>query len=338
MIKSPAASTGRRQEDRAIGEKRGTQSGYVTRADMIARHFKFFLVAAEEQSFQRAAERLNLAQSALSRRISDMEHEMGGVTLFERFARGVRLTAGGQSMLDDVRRIMADIEEASHKAWRIDRGEVGVLRIGFADTTGWRKVLPDTLKQFEARYPEVEVQLLPMVSEMQRTSLRSGQIDVGLMFNDLALHDNDSEVMSIPLSLHRFVLVVPEGHPLHDAERITLTDLRDENLIWPSRRHAPALFDRMLEACRALDFTPRIKIEVIAIDMAYSLARSGLGLAMILAEDDAEPPAGLQLRRIDDFRIEFEYRMMWRRDNNAPALLNFVELSRKLLGVTPPPA
>jgi DNA-binding transcriptional LysR family regulator len=304
-------------------------AGFSARADMIARHFKFFLVAAEEQSFQRAAERLHVAQSALSRRISDMEREMGDVALFERFARGVRLTEAGQSMLEDVRRITNQIEEASRKAWRIDRGEVGLLRIGFADTTGWRRVIPDTLKQFEAGYPEVEVQLTPMVSEVQRTNLRSGAIDLGLMFDDLALHhDADGELVSVPLSLHRFVLVVPEGHRLHDAERITLSDLRDENLIWPSRRHAPALFSRLLEACREPGFTPRIKIEVIAIDMAYKLTSTGLGLAMILAEDDAEPPPGLKLRRIEDFRLDMQYLMMWRRDNNAPAL--------KLLGVTPP--
>jgi DNA-binding transcriptional LysR family regulator len=312
-------------------------AGFSARADMIARHFKFFLVAAEEQSFQRAAERLHVAQSALSRRISDMEREMGDVALFERFARGVRLTEAGQSMLEDVRRITNQIEEASRKAWRIDRGEVGLLRIGFADTTGWRRVIPDTLKQFEAGYPEVEVQLTPMVSEVQRTNLRSGAIDLGLMFDDLALHhDADGELVSVPLSLHRFVLVVPEGHRLHDAERITLSDLRDENLIWPSRRHAPALFSRLLEACREPGFTPRIKIEVIAIDMAYKLTSTGLGLAMILAEDDAEPPPGLKLRRIEDFRLDMQYLMMWRRDNNAPALVNFVEMATKLLGVTPP--
>lgn len=303
---------------------------------MIARHFKFFLVAAEEQSFQRAAERLHIAQSALSRRISDLEREMGGVQLFERLARGVRLTASGRSMLEDVRRITSQIEEATGKAWRIDRGEVGLLRIGFADTTGWKRIIPETLRRFEACYPEVDVQLLPMVSESQREALRTGAIDLGLMFDALgAARSDDGEVASVPLSLHRFLLVVPECHRLHRHERITLADLRHENLIWPSRRHAPALFNRMMDACRNLDFTPRIKIEVIAIDMAYDLTASGLGLAMILAEDTAAPPPGLSLRRLDDFNLELQYHMMWRRENHASPLANFVEMAGRVISVRP---
>ena len=299
---------------------------------MVARHFKFFMVAAEEQSFQRAAERLHIAQSALSRRISDMEMEMGGVTLFERFARGVRLTASGQAMLEDVRRIMIQIEEASHNAWRIDRGEVGVLNIGFADSTGWKRVIPDTLKQFEAKYPEVEVQLTPMVSEGQRTALRAGSIDLGFMFDDLAEHlDEDSELNSVPLSVHRFMLVVPQTHRLHAKPTISLSDLRDESLIWPSRRSAPILFNTMIEACKKHGFTPRIKIEVIAVEMAYNLTSTGLGLAMIIAEEGTEPPAGLTLRHVTDFDLERQYMMTWRRDNATPALTNFVQMASSLL-------
>lgn len=321
---------------RTIAEDR-RQAGWVPRADMIARHFKFFLVAAEEQSFQRAAERLHIAQSALSRRISDLERELGNVKLFDRFARGVRLTTSGVSLLEDVRRIMAQIEEASAKAWRVDRGEVGLLRIGFADTTGWKRVIPETLRQFEERYPEVDVQLIPMVSESQRDALRSGAIDLGLMFDALgATRSEEGELSGMPLSLHRFLLVVPEGHRLHGCQEISLAELREENLIWPSRRHAPLLFSRMLDACRVHDFAPRIKIEVIAIDMAYDLVASGLGLAMILAEETAVPPPGLSLRRLSDFNVELHYLMMWRQENRAAPLANFVDLAASVLKLRRP--
>jgi len=299
---------------------------------MVARHFKFFLVAAEEQSFQRAAERLHVAQSALSRRISDMEREIGGVALFQRFARGVRLTAAGQSMLDDVRRIMSEIEEASHKARRIARGETGLLRIGFADSTGWKRVIPEALRQFEAKYPEIEVQLIPMVSELQRAALRAGSIDVGFMFDYLAAQGGrDPEMTAIPLSIHRFMLVVPRTHPLHDKPAINLLDLKDENLIWPSRKHTPSLFDTMTEACRSQGFVPRIKTEVITVEMACNLTLAGLGLAMIITEENAELSPGLMLRNVEDFSLDSSYVMMWRRDNDMPALSNFVALASMLL-------
>ncbi len=272
---------------------------------MIARHFKFFLVAAEEQSFQRAAERLHIAQSALSRRISDLERELGGITLFERFARGVRLTQSGQSMLDDVRRIMTEIEEASRKARRIAHGDVGLIRIGFADVGSLKRLIPRTLLKFEASHPEVEVQLIPMPSEQQRAALRSGVIEVGFMFDQMDdLPHDEPEFEMTPLVLHRFLLVIPPGHRLRTADRIMLRDLKNENLIWPSRRHAPRLYNRLIEACQVHDFTPRIKTEVVTVDMAYNLAAAGMGLAMVMAEASDEAPYGLALRPLEEAMLD----------------------------------
>ena len=299
---------------------------------MIARHFRFFLAAAEEQSFQRAAERLHIAQSALSRRISDLERELGGVTLFERFARGVRLTQSGQSMLDDVRRIMTEIEEASRKARSIARGDVGLIRIGFADVGSLKRLIPRTLLKFEANYPEVEVQLIPMVSEQQRAALRAGVIEVGFMFDQMDdLHDDEPEFEMTALAPHRFVLVIPPAHRLSKADRITLSDLKDENLIWPSRRHAPMLYNRMIEACQIHDFSPRIKTEVVTVDMAYHLAATGIGLAMVLAEATDEAPYGLTLKPLEDFNLDMQLAMIWRRDNAMPALFNFIDTAKAML-------
>ncbi|MDO9487306.1 MAG: LysR family transcriptional regulator, partial [Sphingomonadaceae bacterium] len=82
------------------------------------KHFTFFLAVAEELSFHRAASRLNIAQSALSRRIADLERELGDTLLFERQARGVRLTEAGKLLLEDVRRILGDVDEAARRVTR----------------------------------------------------------------------------------------------------------------------------------------------------------------------------------------------------------------------------
>ena len=85
---------------------------------MELRHLRYFVGVAEEQHFRRAAERLQVAQPALSRQIQDLEREMGFL-LFDRLPRGVRLSAAGTVFLSDARRILQDIDEAKRRAERI---------------------------------------------------------------------------------------------------------------------------------------------------------------------------------------------------------------------------
>src|SRR6202051_2108182 len=98
---------------------------------MELRHLRYFVAVGEEQHFGRAAERLHIAQPALSRQIQDLEREMGFV-LFDRLPRGVRLNAAGKLFLTDARRILHDVDEAKLRAERIALGKAGTLRIGCA--------------------------------------------------------------------------------------------------------------------------------------------------------------------------------------------------------------
>src|ERR1700704_2591087 len=103
---------------------------------MELRHLRYFVGVAEEQHFGRAAERLHIAQPALSRQIQDLEKEMG-FALFDRLPRGVRLNAAGQLFLAEARRILQDVEEAKVRAERIALGKAGTLRIGIATALSW---------------------------------------------------------------------------------------------------------------------------------------------------------------------------------------------------------
>src|SRR6202008_2627752 len=103
---------------------------------MELRHLRYFVGAAEEQHFGRAAERLHVAQPALSRQIQDLERELGFL-LFDRLPRGVRLSAAGKLFLNDVRRILRDVDETKRRAKRMALGQAGTLRIGVATAVAW---------------------------------------------------------------------------------------------------------------------------------------------------------------------------------------------------------
>src|SRR5690242_19216662 len=104
---------------------------------MELRHLRYFVAVGEDQHYGRAAERLHVAQPALSRQIQDLEKEMGFV-LFDRLPRGVRLNAAGRLFLTDARRILQDVDEAKLRAERIALGKAGTLRIGIAMALSWQ--------------------------------------------------------------------------------------------------------------------------------------------------------------------------------------------------------
>ncbi|HEY2487110.1 MAG TPA: LysR family transcriptional regulator [Candidatus Binataceae bacterium] len=100
---------------------------------MELRHLRYFVAVGEEQHYGRAAQRLRVAQPAVSRQIQDLEEEVD-FKLFDRLPRGVKLRPAGKSFLEDVRRILQQVDEATMRAKRVARGQSGTLRVGFIES------------------------------------------------------------------------------------------------------------------------------------------------------------------------------------------------------------
>src|SRR5882762_3514517 len=130
---------------------------------MELRHLRYFVAVGEEQHHGRAARRLRLAQPALSRQIQDLEQEIG-FRLFDRLPRGVKINEAGKLFLNDARRILQEINDATARAKRIASGLAGTLRIGFLESISWHGIIPDSIKDFRERRPDVELQLKALTS------------------------------------------------------------------------------------------------------------------------------------------------------------------------------
>jgi len=109
---------------------------------MELRHLRYFVAVGEEQHYKRAAQRLRVAQPALSRQIQDLEEEIG-FKLFDRLPRGVKISAAGKSFIEDARRILREVDEAAARAKRVASGQSGILRVGFVESISWHGVVPD---------------------------------------------------------------------------------------------------------------------------------------------------------------------------------------------------
>src|SRR6266700_2192602 len=167
---------------------------------MELRHLRYFVAVGEDQHYGRAAQRLRVAQPALSRQIQDLEEEIG-FKLFDRLPRGVKISAAGKSFLVDARRILHEVNEAAARAKRVASGQSGTLRVGFVESVSWHGVVPDSFREFRERQPDAGC-----------------VFTIGIGGRERALRPVAS------LSLMR---VVPKGHPLTKFKNLRLRDLVD---------------------------------------------------------------------------------------------------------------
>src|SRR5579862_9324298 len=177
---------------------------------MELRHLRYFVAIGEGENYRRAAQRLNIAQTALSTQIQDLEAELG-FKLFDRLPRGVKLSAAGRPFLEDARRILQQVSEAAARAARVARGQSGTLRVGFTENASWRGVVPDSFRRFRERQPDAELQLTPAASLEQIEALRSRRLDAGYVFN---MPRGDTELDYLPVAVQHVELALPKGHAL----------------------------------------------------------------------------------------------------------------------------
>src|SRR5216683_2101550 len=174
---------------------------------MELRHLRYFVAVGEDQHYGRAARRLRVAQPALSRQIQDLEEEIG-FKLFDRLSRGVKISAAGKLFLEDARRILQQVDEATRRAKRVAHGKSGTLRIGFVESISWHGVVPDSFRRFRERQPDAELQLKPLSSLEQIEGVRSGRLDAGFVFTIAHI---GRELAQLPIASLNLMLAAPKG-------------------------------------------------------------------------------------------------------------------------------
>ena len=172
---------------------------------MGLRHLRYLVAVAEEEHYGRASRGLRVAQPALSRQIQDLEEELG-FKLLDRLPRGVKLNAG-KVFLEDARRVLQAVGEATARAARVARGQAGTLRVGFAENASWHGAVPDSFRRFRDQQPDVELQLQPAASLEQLDAIRSGRLDAGFV-NFMAKFDRELDQLAV--AVHHVELAVPK--------------------------------------------------------------------------------------------------------------------------------
>ena len=289
---------------------------------MELRHLRYFVGVGEEQHFGRAAARLHVAQPALSRQIQDLEKEIG-FRLFDRMPRGVKLSAAGKLFLEDARRILAEVQEATRRAECVASGKAGTLRVGFVESISWHGVVPESFRRFREKQPNAELIPIPMLSLAQVEALRLGRLDVGFV---VSMGTFGKELDHRVVAQHRIVLAAPSKHSLTRQTKVRLSDLNDLPFVCFPRRANPAAYDHLMEACsRGGLKSPRIVQEADDHATILSLVSCGLGVALVSDSARWQRPEGVVLLPVSDLKVPVPFSLIWRKDNRSPLLQKFLD-------------
>lgn len=184
-----------------------------------------FLAVAEVGAITEAAERIGITQPALSRRIAQLEDQLG-VELFVRGRKGAELTAIGRLVESEAHAIVDRYERLRETVTSHQRLEAGTVRIG-GGATAVSFILPEAIAAFQTSHPQVRFQLREAGSRAIADDVVAGQLELGVV----TLPVNDRELVITPLLIDQIVLVTRHDHPLATRRRIRPVDLSDQAFV-----------------------------------------------------------------------------------------------------------
>lgn len=292
---------------------------------MELRQIQYFIAIAEAEHFGRAAQRLRIAQPALSRQMKLLEAELG-IELFERLPRGVRLNAAGRTFLTEIRDVHGQIGRAVSAARAAAAGQHGRFRLSLIEAVAWRGLVPDAIRRYRSAFPAVDLSLIALPTAEQLAALRQRQSDAALIYNPQPAED----LAAIPLVAHPLVLAVPQDSPLASRPGAELGDLSGQVLIGFQRGASPVFFDDIQSSLRGAGIVPRQTVELVTETEILALVSAGAGVALVNACQIWRPPHGVRFLPMPDLAVRLRLALVHRRGDESPALLQFAAILTEL--------
>jgi LysR family transcriptional regulator, benzoate and cis,cis-muconate-responsive activator of ben and cat genes len=282
---------------------------------MELRHLRYFVVAAEELNFSRAAARLRVSQPPLSRQIRNLEEEIGA-PLFDRTRPALQLTPAGKAFLEQAKQILAQADRAMRLAKAVSQGKSGQMTVAFLSPLGG-VFLPAALRMFRQKFPLIDVTLTEMVPHRQIKALFDCRIDLGILPRDEARFEKDLALE--PITEVAMMAALPPEHVLTTLRKVPLQKLAGEQLVFFKRTSAPALHDWIRDLCRASGFEPNIGRQCDQAQAMLDSVASGIGVA-IVPEFFRRYQSEVAFRPLAPHTPKTELCMVWRRRDHSESL------------------
>ena len=290
---------------------------------MDIRQLECFVAVAEELHFRRASEGLGLSQSALSERVSALEHELGA-RLFFRTTRQVSLTQAGSEFLQDAKRILSDIDRSVANVRHSADSDLHHIRVSGVDEA-ISMLLPRALLAFRQTDPKVHVQILEISSSEQHSQeLITHRTDVAFVRTP----QEDEFITSELLHRQPIVVVLADSNPLSSSRSLSTSDIADQPIVGYPKHARPILHEALWSGFRKIGTQPNIVCEIIDKSTLLQFVAYGLGIALVPAWVKNIAPSGVSFIPFEPCENLVDLYVASRRLGNSDTVKRFVDTVR----------
>lgn len=291
---------------------------------MDIRQLECFVAVAEELHFRKAGERLGLSQSALSERISALEHALGA-RLFFRTTRQVSLTQAGAEFVQDAKRILADIEKSVSNVRHTADSDLRHIRVSGVDEA-ISMLLPKVLLAFRKTDPHVHVQVLEISSSEQHSQELIGhRTDVAFVRTP----QEDDFITSELLHRQPVVVVLADTNPISGSASLSASDIVDQPIVGYPKHARPILHEALWSGFRQIGAQPNIVCEIIDKSTLLQLVAHGLGIALAPAWVQNIAPPGVTFVPFEPCNNPIELYVASRKTGNSDTVERFLDVVRQ---------
>jgi len=237
---------------------------------------EYFVVVATEKSFTKAAAKLYLSQPTLSRRIGELEAEVG-VKLFDRQPHSLELTSAGNKFLTETTIVLDQMDHLTH-LFDHDDDTAGVIKIGYLPGFNLSKMYQD-LNDFKRAHPKVQYLLSQAVPTDLVNGLEAGEFDI--VFNLATYMDPVGDIVATDFLANHLQLAMPLDSRLAALDEISFNDMRDETFILLERQQSPVIVDYVVSQALKHGFNIKVNTYVKNLDEGLTMAALGKGIAFL---------------------------------------------------------
>lgn len=284
------------------------------------RHLRYFVASAEHGSFRKAGAAIGVQESAISRRVRDLEDRLGA-SLFHRHNAGVCLTFAGRQFLRRARQIIRNLGEGANDIAAAGRAENGCVRIGIYSSIA-SGFLAELLHSYGRRHGDVRIELVDGNPDEHVAAIRQFRLDVAFLTGDRDWPACDRA----HLWCERVFVVLPDQHPLAARAELTWPDLAEEPFIVSEAAPGQEIHDHLVRELAALGRHPEIQVQSVGRDNLLPLVAIGRGLTLVSEAMTVALLPGITYRPITDEILPFS--AVWSPINDNPAFRRFLSMAK----------
>lgn len=286
------------------------------------RALQAFVEVSETGSFRQAARRLSCGQSAVSRRIQRLEDTLG-VSLFERNTNGAKLTYAGKRLVSATQTVLKDMEAAVAIARSAGLGKNGLLKIGLLASLS-RGLLRKIFQRFLEEHEEVEISLLGSERSEILTLLNHRQLDAIVLAGEPEIEYGDG----LLLTREATYLAVPEESEWAKKDRLSWMDVCKADFVLGTREQGTEIGDRIVKYVNDVGQSAKVRCHRIGREGVMTLVGLGLGVTLVTDHWRGVRYPNVVFVPIGEKEERIPYSLIWRPENDNPALRRFISLAR----------